>query len=67
MEIEAGWFPCETEKINESPALALKIGNQRLVLNVQAAQWQHAMPMRSQALGLANAAAAIGEIVRKRE
>ena len=33
MEIEAGRFPCETKKFDESPALALEIGNQRLVLN----------------------------------
>ena len=29
MEIGAGRFPCETEKFDKPPALALKIGNQR--------------------------------------
>ena len=65
MEIEASGFPRETKKFDEPPALALKIGNERLVLDVQAAQRQHATPMRGEALGLANAPAAIGEIVRK--
>ena len=67
MEIEADRVLCETEKFDEPPALAIEVGDQRLVPNVQPAQRQHAMPMRGEAFGLANVPAAIGEMVRKGE
>src|SRR6266850_1551110 len=65
VKIEAGGFPVEPEEFDQPAALAFKIADQPLVIDLDHMQRPQCQPMRRQSLDLAAAVTAIGQVVRE--
>src|SRR5215467_16047850 len=64
MEIEARRFPVQPQKLDQPSALALEVGDQRIVVDLDHVRGEQFQPVRCQALDFPTAAAAVGEIIR---
>src|SRR5437660_12138566 len=65
VKIEAGRFPVEPEEFDQPPALALEIADQPFVIDLDRVKRPQCQPMCRQALDLAAAVTAIGQVVRE--
>ena len=63
MKLQASGLPVQAEKIDQPPALALKIGDQAFVANLVDTQWQRSVPVVAKLLHSERAAPAVGEVV----